>query len=490
MKTKLKKILTKAKHDPIYFAKKFLLDKQYKPLKLEKQQQALLQDPSKFRSLEWSRRGGKSTVMCVDAIHGAVFNKSENIFYISADGTKVEEMAVELDGFIHRSDFISPMIVTDNRHSKVFGNQSRIKLLTAGSKSGSKGTGAVGGSATRLYIDEIQDISEENIQLILPTVIGQVQSSPKLTIAGTPRNKGDFTDRLFTNIKYTTIDGGERELENEYGVYSYHRFQICDIDDNDEIINIRSNRVSLEDLESLKKSMGIETFRREFCLIHADTITSVYPATLQEKAGILLPPEHKRTTNICCAGLDYGKTRNKSVLTIAEHSNGVWNANRFKTWELGTQYQDINHYINTVIPKYFPNARLLLFDETGVGKAASETLEMTKKPYKEGITFTTPMKVTLAENCVSMLESERLLYYPHKILTEEMTAYTREVTPAGRTIYNKGLSDDFVDSLNLTALAIHMYELNTSKYKNIKKTNRILLPQSLGVGMLKQPIRR
>lgn len=464
MDKKTKIALKRGRKDPVFFAESLLKNADNEPLRLDPWQKAYLRDNATFRALRWGRRTGKSTVIAVESIHECIYKKDRNIIIISADSNKVDDIARELNGLIHRSPSVSSSVGVDNRHSKEFHNRSRIKILTGGSKSGSAGTSAVGGSATSLYLDEIQDIDEENVKIILPTVVGQL-SPPRMTIAGTPRTRGDYSDSLFMDNFRIIIEGRRMKETNPDGAYSYHFCKTCDVDEDGNITNIRNPRITHESLRLLQRSMKI-FFNREFALEFIDSVTAVYPEELRNSCGILSKPSQFMSNDLAICGLDYGKQKNNSVLCIATFNQlqNRWEAGYFKTWELGTQYKQIAHYVNTILPIKFKNIRFMLFDQTGVGNAACENLELSVKPRKQGILFSQPSKVTLAENCVEYLEKQRLVYYKHPTLDNEMKAYSRDLSSNDKIIYVKGESDDFVDALNLCALAIHMYEQNTSKY--------------------------
>ena len=482
----LNKKLKRSKADKVYFAEKLLLNANFEPLKLEYQQKAYLRDKSIFRSLRWGRRSGKSTTMCIDALHESIFNKGQDIHMITADGEKTTELARELDGLIHRSKYVSSSVKVDNTKSKTFFNNSRIKIITGGSKSGSAGTSAVGGSANALYLDEIQDIEEQNVRIIIPVVFGQL-TPPKFTIAGTPRARGDFSDKLFMDNHQKITDGRSIKKTDPQGSFSFHEYRTCDVDKDDNIINIRSPRISAESLRLAQRTMTPLFFRREFCLHFVDSLTAVYPEELRNECGILGKPDTFSDDRISVAGLDYGKTRNNSVMGIASYNaqQDRWELYYFKSWPLGLKYQKVNHTINNILPIKFKNLRFMLFDKTGPGNAASESLEKTKRPYKQGFTFTQPSKITLAETAVELLESQRLVYYPHPILNKEMIDYTRDLNDQDKVIYKKGESDDFVDALNLVAVAISMYENGTSKYGPALKKMQInqngVVSRSLGL---------
>ena len=55
---------------------------------------------------------------------------------------------------------------------------------------------------------------------------------------------------------------------------------------------------------------------------------------------------------------------------------------------------------------------------------------------------------------MSKLENDLLRFYPHKTLIREMKDYNRTLTDAGRIVYEKGISDDFIDSFNLLSHSI------------------------------------
>ena len=55
-------------------------------------------------------------------------------------------------------------------------------------------------------------------------------------------------------------------------------------------------------------------------------------------------------------GVDFGKRRNNSVLTVGvqDPKTNTWEIIYYKYWELGTRYQTITHYLNQILPFRFP----------------------------------------------------------------------------------------------------------------------------------------
>ena len=61
-----------------------------------------------------------------------------------------------------------------------------------------------------------------------------------------------------------------------------------------------------------------------------------------------------------------------------------------------------------------------------------------------------------------MMEMGKIAFYQEPTLIEEFSTYTREVTEAGRIVFKKGASDDYIDSFNLCNYAIASSTLEIS----------------------------
>ena len=452
--------LKRAKNDVVFFVENFLKNKKGEFYKLEPQQKLVLRDPHPYKALMFSRRSGKSLIMAFMMLHSALFHKNYKIFLISASGSQADEFALEFDTLIRNNPVLQNELKTDNKFSKIFKNGTRIKFNTAGSKSGQAGDSAsVGAGADEIYIDEYQSISLDDLATILPIVIGQ-DTQVKITICGTPRSRTDAFSDVINSQKFLTTNCNTT-VQMDEGRYSVHIFQLCELDENDGIVNIRLDRVKKDDLDVIKETIGPSNFRREFCLEYTDQISKPYYESLIVKASNNEKAIRFGSFKPCVAGLDYGKVRNNSVLTVAElQPQGYWLMNQFKIWPLGTEYQEITKYLTHILYEEFPFLKLMAFDKTGIGISQAEKLEA-KAPYPvEGITFSQPSKIDLVENCVGKLEDQSFRIYPNKRLVREMQEYDREVTDAGRVIFQKGETDDFVDSMNLCAKAATMYELS------------------------------
>lgn len=455
---KIKQILKKSKEYPSFFAKSFLIGKDGRPLNLEPQQRYFVDDKTPFRVFFASRRSGKSVALSVDILHKLFFNTDFNIIVLAPSLKQSKEFANVFGDLIDRSPMIRSSVTVDNKMEKKLANRSRVSFFTAGGSSGKKeDSSVVGSSPDVLYADELQSIGDETLGTILPAAVGQ-RKQMQIIYAGTPRQRSGTFYEAVSNAKYITEWYNDKfmQVQNPSGRFSLHQFKITETDEDGNVLLSRSPRVSIEDLETIKESIGLQKFQREFELEFLDASTIVYYQGLIEKQGILDPPKTFFSRQIAVGGIDIGKQRNNTVLTIAlMQKPDLWNIQHYKSWELGTRYKDILHYLKNVLPTKFPNFKYLSIDKTGVGNAIYEDMEGFKKYVVDGVIFSQPSKITLAEGAVANLESGLLRFYPHKVLLREMDGYNRTETEQGRIVYEKGISDDFIDSFNLCNYSIN-----------------------------------
>lgn len=465
MNNKMKKVLLKAKKDPVFFGEHFLNNQKMQNYVLEPQQKLFLRDKSPYKILFCSRRSGKTLSMIIDILHNAFFKKNQSIVLLAPTGDQAKTFANVMNDMILRSPMLQSSFIVDNKMDKQLTNGTRIQFKTVGAQSGKKQDSAtVGQSVNILYIDECQSVDAESMATIIPIVTGQIGQA-EIVLAGTPRARaGFFFDNIQNakSIRESYVNNGEPKPCPNLGKYSLHRFQITDLDEDGNVAYSRAPyRLTIDELETVKATIGAEMFRREYCLEFLDSISMPYYKDLRYMAGICKEPKHFYSQEIAVGGIDFGKRRNNSVLTIAVQTpTRDWEAKYFKVWPLGTKYKTIIHYLLHTIPMQFPRFQTLAIDRTGVGESIAEGLEEDAIYNILGVIFSQPKKVDLVENSINLMESRMLTYYPHQKLEKEMDEYVRETTENDRVIYQKGESDDFIDSFNLCNLAISDYTKN------------------------------
>ena len=480
-------ILQKAKKSPTFFAEHFLIDPQMKPYTLEPQQKAFLEDTSNNRIFFCSRRSGKTLTLIIDLLHKAFFNPSRQVGLIAPTLKQATAFANVMNDMILRSPLIQSSFITNNKFDKQLSNLSRISFQTAGAKSGqAEDSGLVGSGYHVLYLDEIQSMNAEALGTILPIITGQVGNA-KLCFSGTPRGRAGFFWELLQNAfqvtEYYENDGKPKPLK-ENGKYSLHKFQVTDLDEDDNVMYSRSEyRLTIDELETIKDTIGIEMFKREYCLEFLDSISMPFYSDLIDLASVCKKPNTFSSLLPACAGIDFGKKRNISALTIAtQNKNGNWEAKYYKRWTLGTKYPEILHYLNNILPVQFPKLRCLAIDATGVGTGLADQVNRDSFYEVLDVIFSQPRKVSLVESTVSNMENQYLTMLEDKKLRKEMNEYQRTTTENDRVVFEKGESDDCLDSFMLCNEAIMWY------IQNGPRRTRPLKFMSLGENVLKNDL--
>lgn len=457
-----KEFILKCKKDIIYFAEHILRteDGGYYTLEDHQREMITCEDPQVLYFL--GRRCGKSFTLAVQSLHKAIFNKYQKVFVLSPTNDQAMELADMINGLIERSALLEQEVVVDNKLEKRFKNGSRIKIRTAGGKGNV--SSVIGSGVNMLILDEIQDLSEDLIYKILPTVRGQSGVS-RLITAGTPRNKSGFLYESYNKASKIWNNGSWSYDKDKKGKFTVFMKQTAYMDEDDNIIASGTPRITVEELYEDLDSMPIIEFKQEYCLDFMSSISDVYPENLQQQI-FYTPPQNIpfRTKKPVVYGLDIGKMRNESVLTIAEvipaptpdnQSYKKLDVKYYKEFPLGTDYDEIEDYCAYTLPRLFPNIIRGVIDETGVGIAVVEAIEkkIKKGPKSylvEGYKFSKEKKKDIVEGGVASMERGQVKASYHPRLQKEMTGYKREVTDSNNTIYQKQAgSDDYVDSFNL-----------------------------------------
>ncbi len=469
MNKKIKKILYKSKHDPVFFAEHFLNNVKMQNYKLEPQQKIFLKDTNPYKILFCSRRSGKTLTMIIDMLHKAFFRPNQQIALISPTLDQAKVFSNVFNDMVLRSPTLQSSFIVNNKLDKQLANNTRVAFKTAGAASGKKeDSNLVGSGLNTLYLDEAQSMDADAMATIMPIVTGQIGQA-EIILAGTPRSRSGFFFENILNAKQISecyVNNGTPKPCPNNGKYSLHRFKITDLDENDNVMYSRAEyRLTIDELETIKSTIGVEKFRREFCLEFLDSISMPFYSDLIEVASTCREPiKFSNYQSPAVFGIDFGKRRNNSVLTVATQTpQGNWEAKYFKYWQLGTKYTEILHYLNNILPAQFPKLKWGCIDATGVGQALAEQVNHNSFYQVDDIIFSQPQKVNLVENTVNNMENQYVKIYPHKKLIKEMSEYTRELTENDRTIFKKGESDDFIDSFMLCNLAITKYISEGSK---------------------------
>lgn len=447
-----RRFVQKCREDPVFFVEKMLCDETGEPYQLETYQKQYLRCQYPKKLLFWGRRLSKSLMIKLETLHKSIFQRAHRSLVVSPTLEQAIYFGEDIQDIINMSPLIENFFVSQKSTKFKLKNNSRIYMATAGRG----GSSQLGKNAHYLAFDEAQIIPEDTYTAIRPTLRGQKREK-FIVYAGTPLAKLNEFYRAYSNARYyITIDGAYEGKGNERDFIVFER-PTAILNDKLEPIKATTIRITLDELLDDFRDMSKSGFYREYCLKWMDSIGEVFPQELINRViNHDTPPKHY-SDKFCIAGLDLGKQRNKSVLTIAEVTPVTVKVINIIDWDLETKYYEIVRSVAS-LQRDYPNLDLLVIDETGVGKGVKEIFE--KELTKEwrnlevvGVDFAGPKKKKeLVESAIADLESDKVEIIYNYNLISEMLEFKREITPHGNIKYQKpnGGSDDYVDSLLLT----------------------------------------
>jgi hypothetical protein len=366
-------------------------------------------------------------------------------------------------------------------------NNSRLYLVSAGRG----GISQLGKGVRYLGFDETQQIPEDVFVFLRPTLLGQKRGTDKfLVYAGTPLGRiGEFYQVYNKGKFYIKNDGiYEREYMSTEtpGDFVVFERQTAVVNELNEVIDVGTNRVTVEEMIAEQNDMPSTGFLREYCLQFLDQIGEVFSKELVEARVDWDRSLEPRSEKKIVMGLDFGKHRYNSVLTIGELEKDSLKIINIIEWDLGTEYHKVMDDVASLQADY-PNAISLLLDETGVGKGVIEIAERRLYDWRSldvaGFDFSGPKKKKeLVESGVTELEKDKVRLLYNSKLINEMLEFRREITDKNNIIYRKpqGGSDDYVDSLLLCIrAALELYDWS-EEASPLVATNMRILNRSYG----------
>lgn len=438
--------------DAAFFAENMLNDEFGEPYVLEPYQKQYLRCPAKKKHLFWGRRLSKSLMLKIESMHKTMFNRAYRALIVSPTMEQAIYFGEDINDLIDATPAIQPMFLSTKSTKFKLKNNSRMYMATAGRG----GAAQLGKNALYLAFDETQIIPEETFTSLRPTLRGQKREK-NLVYAGTPLARLNEFYRAYDNGQfYITIDGVYKGTGTSRDFVVFER-PTCELNPDGTPKSSTTNRISLEELLDDFRDMPLTGFLREYCLQWMDSVGEVFSQDLLQRAIRWDDMPEDTCENKCVMGLDVGKQRNSSVLTIGKLNGYGVDIINIIEWPLTTPYHEVAQDIANLQPDY-PNTELLVMDETGVGKGVIEIVEKKmdnewKSLDVQGFDFSGGKKKTeLVEAGVTDLEQGSATLIFNQKLYNEMCEFKREITSHNNIVYRKpqGGSDDFVDSLLLT----------------------------------------
>ncbi len=474
--------------DPVFYAENFLRDEYGEHYILEDYQKQYLRCPARNKVLFWARRLSKSLEMIFEMLHKSTFNRSFKAMTVSPSWEQSIELGERTQDIINSTPELAEMFTSTKVTKLKMKNNSRIYLTTAGRG----GRSQLGKGVRYLAFDETQQIPDEVFVFLRPTLLGQKRGTKKfLVYAGTPLGRmGAFYDTYKKGKYFIKMDGIYENPDiahQDAGDYIVFERPTAILNEKGEVVGTGTNRVTVAELEQEMNDLPMTGFLREYCLKFLDQIGEVFPQALLNSVTDYEALPLERSDKKIVMGLDLGKQRFHSVLTIGElRPNGEINIIYVKSWPLETGYIQVAREVVAMKDRY-PNTLELRVDETGVGKGVIEIIQyLFKHKWRTvdvvGFDFGGhKKKQMLVEDAVAELERGSVKMIYNQKMQNEMLEFKREITDNNNIIYQKpqGGSDDYVDSLCLMLLAAREYYDRVEDETDILETESRLLGRSV-----------
>ena len=228
--------------DPVEFSR-------YIGIEPDEWQAEVLRYGGKRLLLNCSRQSGKSTTTATKALHTGIYKPKSLILLVSPSLRQSQELFRKVkEGYENMAD--RPALLEDNRLSMVLTNGSRIVSLPS-DQSTVRGFSGV----TMILEDEASQVKDEFYYAVLPMLI--------------------INDGVF--IAMTTPYGKRGHFFNEWqdGGDDWRRI---------EIPATKCPRISSEDLERQRRSLGSMFFRQEFNCEFVETTDQVFSYDMVQEA--------------------------------------------------------------------------------------------------------------------------------------------------------------------------------------------------------------
>jgi hypothetical protein len=201
-----------------------------------------------------------------------------------------------------------------------------------------------------------------------------------------------------------------------------------------------------DEIEEARRSLPEAVFAQEYLAQFIEDGAGVFSGVNDIIRGNLSDPSSGEHYT---AGLDIGRYRDYTVLTVVNPSGAVVFFDRF----VRTTWTVMKRRVTSALRRY--NRAVVWVDSTGVGDPILEDL-MRMGAACRGYRFTNESKTALIENLILMIDEERISIPPIRELIDELVVFEAKNLPGGGVSYGApaGYHDDCVISLALAAWGI------------------------------------
>ncbi len=386
-------------------------------------QKALHESDARFRVAACGRRWGKTLAATAEMIRHAWERPGSLSFWVAP---VLRQSAIAFD-LVRRGmprGTVADIHKTDRRVGLV--NGSVLEFRSAEIPENLRGFGI-----DFLVVDEAAFLSKDLWEEVLRPALSDRQG--KALFVGTPKGKNWFF-RLFS-----------RGMDSEQAGWQSFTFPT----ENNPYIRP-------EEIEDARRTLPEAVFAQEYLARFVDDGAGVFSGVNDIITGKLADPlPGGRYT----AGLDIGRHRDYTVLTIVDGRGSVVYFDRFS----GTTWTAMKRRVASAIRRY--NRAVAWVDSTGVGDPILEDLIRMGAACR-GFRFTNESKSALIENLVLLIDERKIGIPPIQELIDELVMFELKNLPGGGVSYGApgGFHDDCVISLALAAWGIRGIRVSQSDF--------------------------
>jgi hypothetical protein len=214
--------------------------------------------------------------------------------------------------------------------------------------------------------------------------------------------------------------------------------------------------ISPEEIQDARRSLPEAVFAQEYLARFSDEGAGVFTGVNDIiTAKLADPTPGERYT----AGLDIGRLRDFTVLTILDPSGAVVYFDRFSRTTWGV----MKRRAASALRRY--NRAVAWVDSTGVGDPILEDLIRMGAACR-GFRFSNESKAALVENLILMIDEKKIAIPPVQELVDELLIFEARNLPGGGVAYGApgGYHDDCVISLALAAWGVRSARVSQSDF--------------------------
>lgn len=416
------------------------------PLRLYAYQREFLENEDQFRLILKARQVGMSSVIAWEALAHALLYRHQTILFVSASQRQATELLNYVKRVLSNLRLKRPVKTLQETQQTVVVADTMSRIISLPNSPNT----IQGLRAHLIYIDEyaIMDNDRQILEAILPSI----SHGGRVVILSRPYGKrGEF---------YRLVHEARRN-KNQFTLFEVPYTRIPDE-------RIRKN------IEQFRDILDPLSFSESYMCEFVDEGKSYFPYELQLPCvdDELSPP---RPTMDLVFGVDFGKVRNSTVITIVEERGDYHYVRKIKEF-VGVLYSSQLNWLSDRIEELGPKE--VRVDEYGVGVKLFEDLRNKHGSIIIPVKFDNRNKNEMIATLRIAFEDKKIRIPRNDVLISQLHALQKKIERGyikwepGRT-EDYGKHDDYVWSLAMAVSKKTVPQLKYFKMGETKKKDRI-----------------